>query len=118
MCARLFGLVVTLIGGLATAACTSDAILLGDSTPLPAGSFPLPRPAPRSAAGPRFTAPQEVATWQHHPEPVSSRQFAQDEAKCTRMGNNAPGTGAPDMKFYIVFTNCMRAAGYAGPSNL
>jgi hypothetical protein len=112
MSARLCGLVVTLIGGLTIGACTSDAVLLGDAAPLPPGSFPLPRPAPKLSAIPHFTPPQEVATWRHYPEPVSAQQFNQDNAKCTRMGNNAPGAGSPDMKFYIVFVGCMRSAGY------
>jgi hypothetical protein len=118
MSVRLCGLVVTLIGGLAVAGCTSDAVLLGDATPLPPGSFPLPRPAPKLTAIPHFTAPKDAATWRHHPEPVSAQQFNQDKAKCTRIGNSAPGAGSPDMKFYIVFVDCMHSAGYEAGSNL
>jgi hypothetical protein len=118
MYSRLCGLVVTLIGGLAMGACTSDAVLLGDATPLPPGSFPVPRPAPKLPAIPHFTAPQEVASWRHHPEPVGVQQFNQDKAHCTRMANNAPGAASPDMKFYIVFVDCMRSAGYEAGSNL
>jgi len=101
-----------LIGGLVLAACSSNAVLLGDAQPLPPGSFPLPRPAPKLSAARHFIAPQEVAAWQHHPEPVSAQQFNQDRARCTSVANKAPGAGAPDMKFYIVFVDCMHSAGY------
>lgn len=118
MYARLGGLIVTLIVGLAVAACTSDGSLLGEATPLPAGSFPLPRPAPKLSTASHYAAPREVATWQHHPEPATTLQFDHDKAKCTRIGNNAPGTGSPDMKFYLVFINCMRSEGYEPASSL
>jgi hypothetical protein len=118
MLARRYGLVAAVIGSLALAACDSDGVLLGDGTPLPVGSVPLPKPAPRLSAAAHFTAPQDVATWQHHPEPVSAQQFSQDKAKCTRLGNNAPGAGAPDMKFFLVFVGCMRSAGYEPGSTL
>ena len=118
MLARRWGLVAAVIGSLALAACDSDGVLLGDGTPLPAGSVPLPKPAPRASEAAHFTAPPEVATWQHHPEPASAQQFNQDKAKCTRLGNNAPGAGSPDMKFFLVFVGCMRSAGYKPGSAL
>lgn len=117
MSARLCGLVV-LIATVAVAGCASDGALPGDGTPLPAGSVPLPRPAPKLSAAPRFTPPGDFATWRHRPEPVSAQQFNQDKAKCTRVGNNAPGAGSPDMKFYLAFTDCMRSEGYEAASSL
>jgi hypothetical protein len=113
--------VVALIGSLAVAACASngasreDAVFLpADSVSLPADSVPLPRPAPKSSAL-QSTAPQDV--WRHLPEPVSIQQFNQDKAKCTRMGNSTPGAGSPEMKFYLVFSNCMRSIGYEPPGS-
>lgn len=117
MSARPCGLVV-LIATLAVAGCASDGALLGDGAPLPGGSVPLPRPAPTLTAASRFTPPGDFATWRHRPEPVSVQQFNQDKAKCTRMGNTAPGVGSPDMKFYLVFTDCMRSEGYEATSRL
>lgn len=111
MSARMCGLAATLLG-LALAACSANEVLPGDGTPLPAGSVPLLRPAPNFSAARHFTPPEEVATWQHHPEPVRAQQFSQDKAHCASLANKAPGAGAPDMKFYIVFVDCMRLAGY------
>ena len=71
--------------------------------------LPLPRPAAKSSVL-QSTALQDV--WRHLPEPVSIQQFNQDKAKCTRMANTAPSTGSPEMKFYLIFSNCMRSAGY------
>ena len=110
--AHMPGVVVALIGSLAVSACTYYGASLGDAVPLPANSVPLPRPAPKSSAARQSTAPQDVAIWRHLPEPVSIQQFNQDKAKCTRMGNSAPGSGSPEMKFYLVFSNCMRSEGY------
>ena len=106
---------MALIGSLALAACASDGALLGgasleDAVTLPANSVPLPRPAPKSSAQ-QSTAPQD-GHWRHLPEPVSVQQFNQDKAKCTKMANSAPGAGSPEMKFYLVFSNCMRSVGY------
>jgi hypothetical protein len=118
MSAHMRGLVVALIGSLAVAACASngDAVFLpADSVSLPADSVPLPRPAPKSSAL-KSAAPQDV--WRHLPEPVSVQQFNQDKAKCTKMGHNAPGAGSPEIKFYLVFTNCMRSEGYQTDSSL
>ena len=108
------GVLVALIGSLALAACASngaslDGASLEDAVTLPADSVPLPRPAPKSSA-PQSTAPHDV--WRHLPEPVSVQQFNQDKAKCTRMANSAPGAGSPELKFYLVFSNCMRSVGY------
>src|SRR5438270_3495776 len=119
MSSHIPGVVVALIGSLAVAACASDGASLEDavpqlaeSVPLRADSVPLPRPAPKSSAALHSTAPQDVAIWRHLPEPVSVQQFNQDKAKCTRMANSAPGAGSPEMKFYLVFSNCMRSVGY------
>jgi hypothetical protein len=107
---------VALIGSLAVAACASDGTSLSDGASLedaitPTGAVPLPfpRPAPKSSTL-QSTAPQDV--WRHLPEPVSVQQFNQDKAKCTKMANSAPGAGSPEMKFYLVFSNCMRSVGY------
>jgi hypothetical protein len=117
MFAHMREVVVALIGSLAVAACASDGASLSerasladavipttDSIPLP-----LPRPVPKSSAL-QSTAPQDV--WRHLPDPASVQQFNQDKAKCTTMGNSAPGAGSPEMKFYLVFSNCMRSVGY------
>src|ERR1700751_2075610 len=114
MSANMRGVFVALIGSLALAACASDGALLEgasleDAVALPADSVPLPRPASKSSAL-QSTAPQDV--WRHLPEPVGVQQFNQDKAKCTRMANSAPGAGSPQMKFDLVFSNCMRSAGY------
>jgi hypothetical protein len=105
---------VVLIGNLALAGCASggaslDEASLEDAVTLPAESVALPRPAPRSSAL-QSRAPQDV--WRHLPESVSVQQFNQDKAKCTRMATSAPGAGSPEMKFYLVFSNCMRSVGY------
>lgn len=105
------GLVVTLFGGLAVAACASDGGSLGNAE-LASNSVPLPRPAPKSTVAVQAAAGQDAKIWPHHPYPVSIQQFNQDKAKCTKMGSNAPGAGSPEMKFYLVFTNCMRSEGY------
>ena len=105
------GVVVALIGSLALAACASDGASLEDAITPPAGAVPLPLPRPAAKSSVlQSTAPQDG--WRHLPEPVSVQQFNQDKAKCTRMGNSAPGAGSPEMKFYLVFSNCMRSVGY------
>jgi hypothetical protein len=106
---------VALIGSLSLAACASDGASLdgsslADAVTLPADSVPLPRPAPKSSAFQSAATYQDV--WRHLPEPVSVQQFNQDKAKCTKMANSAPGAGSPEMKFYLVFGNCMRSVGY------
>jgi hypothetical protein len=115
MSANMRGLLVALIGSLALVACASDGASLdgsslADAVTLPADSVPLPRPAPKSSALQSAATYQDV--WRHLPEPVSVQQFNQDKAKCTKMANSAPGAGSPEMKFYLVFGNCMRSVGY------
>ena len=114
MSGRMLGLVATLIGGLTLGACGSGGASLGDAVPLPSGSVPLPRPAPKFSAAPAPVIP----TWQHLPEPVSAQQFDQDRAKCTKVADSAPGVGSPEVKFYLSFTNCMRSEGYEATSSL
>jgi hypothetical protein len=114
MSRRMRGFLVTLIGGLALAACASDGASLGGAVPLPSGSVPLPRPDPKFSAAPAPVIP----TWQHLPEPVSAQQFDQDKAKCTKVANSAPGVGSPEVKFYLAFTRCMRSEGYEATSSL
>jgi hypothetical protein len=115
MSANMRGLLVALIGSLALVACASDGASLdgsslADAGTLPADSVPLPRPAPKSSAFQSAATYQDV--WRHLPEPVSVQQFNQDKAKCTKIANSAPGAGSPEMKFYLVFGNCMRSVGY------
>ncbi len=112
MSGRLSGFVVTLISGLALAACAFDGTLLGDAAPLPSDAVPLPRPAPK------FSAAPVMPTWRHLPETVSAQQFNQDKAKCTKVANSTPGVGSPEIKFYLAFTNCMRSDGYEASSRL
>ena len=115
MSGRMYGFMVTLIGGLALAACASDGGFLGNVAPLPSDSVPLPRPAPKFAS----SAPAPVIpTWHHVPEPVSDQQFDQDKAKCTKAANGAPGVGSAEVKFYLAFTSCMRSQGYQATSSL
>ena len=112
MSGRIRGFVVTLIGGLALAACASDGTSPGDAVPLPSNSVPLPRPAPKVSTAPT------LPTWRHVPEPVSAQQFNQDQGECTKVANSAPGVGPPEVKFYLAFTNCMRSDGYEATSSL
>jgi hypothetical protein len=115
MSARGRGFIATLVCGLAVAACGSSGASLEDTPPLTTGSVPLPRPPPKSAAA---EAPPEMRAWRHLPEPVSAGQFDQDKAKCTKLANDAPGAGSPELKFYLAFTNCMRSQGYESNSRL
>jgi hypothetical protein len=115
MSANMRGVLAALIGSFALAACASDGASLDgasleDAVTAPADSVPLPRPAPKSSALQSTASHQDV--WRHLPEPVSVQQFNQDKAKCTKMAHNAPGAGSPEMKFYLVFSNCMRSVGY------
>jgi len=115
MSGQFRGFVVTLIAGLALAACASDGAALGDAPPLPSDSVPLPRPAPKFAS----SAPAPVIpTWHHVPEPVSDQQFDHDRAQCTKAANSAPGVGSAEVKFYLAFTSCMRSEGYQATSSL
>jgi hypothetical protein len=59
------------------------------------------------------TSDTTSAAWQHRPDPVSDQELEQDKAKCENKGNSDPvGAGSPDFKFYLVFSQCMRTAGY------
>ena len=67
------------------------------------------------AASDAKPAPSEPksAAWQHRPEPVSDQELEQDKTKCENKGNSAPvGAGSPEFKFYLLFSECMRTAGY------
>jgi hypothetical protein len=107
MLRRLSGSVVTLISGLALAACAFD----GTSPPI-SSAVPPPRPAPKFAAAP------VMPIWRHLPETVSAQQLNEDKAKCTKIANSTPGVGSPEIKFYLAFTNCMRSEGYEATSSL
>jgi hypothetical protein len=124
------GLAAAMFGSLslvsALAACTPDmssrgvglfdSAQPGDIPKASAVAIPLPKPAafpkPAVAAPSATNNYQDTATWRHLPEPVTAVRYNQDKANCTRMGNNAPGAGSPDMKFFLVYTKCMRSAGY------
>jgi hypothetical protein len=55
----------------------------------------------------------EPAPWKHHPDPVSDQELEQDKTKCETRGNSGPvGAGSPEFTFYLLFSECMRAAGY------
>jgi hypothetical protein len=110
MSGRLRGFVVTLTVGLAVGACGSGAASLQDAAAVDA--VPLPRPAPKFATAPT------MPTWRHLPEPATAQQFNQDKAKCTKSADGTPGVGSPELKFYLVFTNCMRSEGYEATSGL
>jgi hypothetical protein len=115
MSVRMRGFVATLVCCLALAACGSGGTSLEDAAPLPADSVPLPRPPPKLAAA---SAPPEMKSWRHVPEPVSAGQFDQDKAKCTKLAHSSPGAGSPELKFYLVFNNCMQSQGYEASSRL
>jgi hypothetical protein len=58
-------------------------------------------------------APAASATWQDHPAPVSDQELAQDKTKCESKGNTGPvGAGSPEFKLFLLFSECMRTAGY------
>jgi hypothetical protein len=72
------------------------------------------QPAKPSTSDPA-PAPSETPsiTWKHHPEPVSDEELEQDKTKCENKGTLAPvGAGSPEFKFYLLFSECMRTAGY------
>jgi hypothetical protein len=53
------------------------------------------------------------ATWQHRPAPVSDQELEQDKTKCQNKGNTGPvGAGSPEFKLFLLFSECMRTAGY------
>jgi hypothetical protein len=77
-----------------------------------ASATPDPGPAPSatSSAAPSSTS---AATWRHRPEPVSDQELQQDKTNCETKGNSGPvGAGSPEFKFYLLFSECMRTAGY------
>jgi hypothetical protein len=123
MSAHRRGLAAALIGSLALAGCAPDmssrAIGLFDMTTPPSEAPKTSAVAPKVAAVSKTSAPaapntyQDTATWRHLPQPVSTEQFNQDKATCTKKGNSAPGAGSQEMKFFIVYTQCMRSSGYA-----
>lgn len=126
MSARRRGLAAALIGGLALAGCGPDMSSRGPLFDMatPQSTAPATVTAvvpPKPAAVPKMPAPsgstptsyQDAATWKHLPEPVSAAQYSQDKASCTKMGNSAPGAGSPEMKFFLVYSQCMRSSGYA-----
>ncbi len=72
-------------------------------------------PSNQSAHKPASSATSDAppADWRHQPNPVSDAELIKDEAACTTKGNEGPvGPGSPEFKFYLVFSACMRAAGY------
>jgi hypothetical protein len=72
-------------------------------------------PSNQSAHKPASSATSDApsADWRHQPNSVSDAELIKDEATCTTKGNEGPvGPGSPEFKFYLVFTACMRAAGY------
>jgi hypothetical protein len=79
-------------------------------------SQPAARLATADAAPAAFvTKPPEAksATWQHHPYSVSDQVLEQDKTKCDNANTGRPvGAGSPEFKLFLVFTECMRAAGY------
>jgi hypothetical protein len=124
MSAHRRGLAAALIGSVALVGCAPDissrgAALFDMATPPSTGpkvaAVPKPPEVPKTFA-PNVATPtkyQDAATWKHLPQPVSAEQFSQDKANCTKMGNSAPGAGSPEMKFFLVYTQCMRSSGYA-----
>jgi hypothetical protein len=43
---------------------------------------------------------------------VSDEELKLDNAKCALAGKMASNTGSPEMKFNVVFDDCMRSKGY------
>jgi hypothetical protein len=108
---RVRGCVAPLVVAVTLAACESE------TPPLDPESVPLPRPAPRSLvaplprAAPKFLTQQSLP-WRHLPQPVSDEELKLDKAKCALAGKMASSTGPPEMKFNLVFADCMRSKGY------
>jgi hypothetical protein len=70
---------------------------------------PDPTPTAQAASD---DAPAQ-ATWRHLPNPVSDQELTQDQTECARKGNDGPvGAGSPEFKFFVLFSECMHAAGY------
>jgi hypothetical protein len=66
---------------------------------------PLPRLAPKSLT-------QQSIPWRHLPQPVSEEELKLDKAKCALAGKITSSTDSPEMKFNLVFADCMRSKGY------
>src|ERR1700686_2574104 len=103
--------VVPVIVSFTLAACASE------TPPLDPEIVPLPRPAPKSIAAPLpRPAPksltQQAVPWRHLPQPVSEVELKLDKAKCALAAKMALGAGSPEMKFNLVFADCMRSKGY------
>jgi hypothetical protein len=60
------------------------------------------------------TRPPEAksATWQHHPYPVNDQVLEQDRTKCDKANTGPVGAGSPEFKLFLLFSECMHAAGY------
>ena len=100
-----------LIVSLTLAACSSE------TPPLDPESVPLPRPAPKSIVAllsrpaPKSLTQQSIP-WRHLPQPVSEEELKLDKATCALAGKMTSSTGSPEMKFNLVFADCMRSKGY------
>jgi hypothetical protein len=108
---RVRGCVAPLIVAVTLAACASE------TQPLDPDSVPLPQPAPKSLVAPLSRAApksltQQSIPWRHLPQPVSDEELKLDNAKCTLAGKMVSSTGPPEMKFNLVFADCMRSKGY------
>ena len=115
--------VAPVIVSLTLAACASE------TPPLDPEIVPLPRPAPKSLAAPparpgpkSLAAPlprpapkslsQQPVPWRHLPQPVSDEELKLDQARCSLAAKMALGAGSTEMKFNLVFADCMRSKGY------
>ena len=89
------------------AAATGSKIISGCAgRPAPKSlAAPLPRPAPKSLT-------QQSVPWRHLPQPVSDEELKLDQARCSLAAKMALGAGSTEMKFNLVFADCMRSKGY------
>jgi hypothetical protein len=116
MSAQMRGFAVALTCILALAECTaSDVNPHGDAPSASSIEVPTARAAQKQVPAPKTE--DSGATWRHLPEPVGVERYNQDKANCTKVGNDAPGAGSPELKFYLTFTKCMRSAGYEPNDN-